>query len=287
MTRLGGLPFRLVLFDLGVLAAIPAVLAGIHFGVPSASELLAFDHAKFRGYTLLTSAYVHGSDTHFYDTVWAYAKIIGLPYLLAIGTGGRRWFYRVTLAFLIVLPVLVSITDYLVLGPVFTSTAPATLGFSYIVAGFVGLYIVCIARLVGYQYSRERAELTGLGLGIIVIQIVAARYNPQLTVVSIAVTIVTGVIYIRRSLMGGQVAPSLDIYWDRRIITDTLFVVLLAATAGLFVLWLFPPPDQVIQDSFAVDIIGHASGLVYGSLIPVIALRLEHSAPTSQSSSPR
>mgnify|MGYP007124890849 CR=1 FL=1 len=106
MTRLGGIPMRFVLLDLGVLAAIPAVLAGIHFVVPAAYELLAFDHAKVRGYTLLTSVYVHGSDTHLYNTVWAYANVIGLPYFLSIGTGSRRWFYQVTLSFLVVLPVL-------------------------------------------------------------------------------------------------------------------------------------------------------------------------------------
>jgi hypothetical protein len=287
MTRFGGLPIRLLLFDLGVLAAIPAVLVGIHFGVPSAYELLAFDHAKVRGYTLFTSAYVHGSDTHLYDTVWAYAEIIGLPYFLAIGTAGRRWFYQVTLAFLVVLPVLVSITDYLVLGPVFTPTAPTTLGFSYIVAGFVGLYIVCIVRLVGYRYSREHAELTGLVLGIMIIQTVAARYNPQLTVVSIAAIIAAGVIYIRRSVTGGRTVPSLHIRWNRRVIVDTLFVAFLATVAGLFVLWFFPPPEQIIRDSGAVDIIGHAAGLVYGSVIALIALRLEPSAPASQVSPSR
>lgn len=282
MTRFGGIPLRLVLLDLGVLAAIPAVLAGIHFGVPSAYEVLAFDHAKVRGYTLLTSAYVHGSDIHFYDTVWAYARIIGLPYFLSIGTGGRRWFYRVTLTFLVVLPVLVSITDYLVLGPVFTPTAPTTLGFSYIVAGFIGLHIVCIARLVGYRYSREHAELTGLGLGIIVVQLIAARYNPQLTVVSVAAIIATGVIYARRSVTGGQAVTSLDIRWGRQIIIDTLVVAFLAGTVGMFVLWLFPPPEQIIREATAVDFIGHASGLVYGLLIALIELRLERSSPVSQ-----
>jgi hypothetical protein len=282
MTRFGGVPLRLVLLDLGVLAAIPAVLAGIHFGVPSAYEVLAFDHAKVRGYTLLTSAYVHGSDIHFYDTVWAYARIIGLPYFLSIGTGGRRWFYRVTLTFLVVLPVLVSITDYLVLGPVFTPTAPTTLGFSYIVAGFVGLYIVCIARLVGYRHSRKHAELTGLGLGIIVVQIVAARYNPQLTVVSVAAIIATGVTCIRRSGMADRPVLNLDPHWHRQIIVDTLFVAFLAGTVGMFVLSFFPPPEQIIRESSAVNIIGHASGLVYGSLIALITLRVERSAPASQ-----
>jgi hypothetical protein len=287
MTRFGGVPLRLVLLDLGVLAAIPAILIGIHLGIPSSYELFAFDHAKVRGYTLLTSAYVHGSDTHLYDTVWAYAKIIGLPYLLAIGTGGRRWFYRVTLVFLIVLPVLVSITDYLVLGPVFTPTAPTTLGFSYVVAGFVGLYIVCIARLVGYRYSREHAELTGLALGIIVVQIIAARYNLQFTIVSIAGIIAAGVIYIRRSVTGGRATPSLDIYWTRQVIIDTLFVGVLVVSAGVFVLWFFPPADQVIREATAVDIIGHAAGLVYGSLLALIGLRLEPSSLGSQVSPSR
>jgi hypothetical protein len=275
MTRFGGIPLRLVLLDLGVLAAIPAVLAGIHFGVPSAYEVLAFDHAKVRGYTLLTTAYVHGSDTHLYNTTWAYARIIGLPYFLAIGTSGRQWFYRVTLAFLIVLPVLASITDYLVLGPVFTPTAPTTLGFSYIVAGFVGLYVVCIARIVGYRHSREHAELTGLGLGIIVIQIIAARYTPQLTAVSVAAILTTGVIYIRRRVTSGRAVPNLDIRWNRQTIVDALFVAFLAGTVGMFVLWLFPPPEQIIRETTAVGIIGHASGLVYGLLIALLELRLE------------
>jgi hypothetical protein len=254
--------------------------------VPSAYEVLAFDHAKVRGYTLLTSAYVHGSDTHLYGTVLGYAKIIGLPYFLAIGTGGRRWFYQVTLAFLVVLPVLVSITDYLVLGPVFTPTAPTTLGFSYIVAGFLGLYIVCIAQLVNYRYSREHAELTGLGLGIIVVQLIAAQYNPQLTVVSVAAIIATGVIYIRRSIVTDRPVPGLDFRWDRQVIMDTLFVAFLAGTVGMFVLSFFPPPEQIIRESSAIDIIGHASGLVYGSLIALITLRVEHSTPSSQVTPP-
>lgn len=282
MTRFGGVPLRLVLLDLGVLAVIPVVLVAIHLGIPSAYEVLAFDHAKVRGYTLLTSVYVHGSDTHLYNTVWAYANVIGLPYFLSIGTGSRRWFYQVTLSFLVVLPVLVSITDYLVLGPVFTPTAPTTLGFSSIVAGFVGLYIVCIARLLSYRYSREHAELTGLGLGIIVVQIAAARYNPQLTVVSVAAITATGVLYIRRSVPDDQTFPSLDIRWNRQIIIDTLFVAFLAGTVGMFVLQFFPPPEQIIREATAVNVIGHTSGLVYGLLIALIELQMERSSPVSQ-----
>lgn len=49
MTCFGGVSLRFVLPDLGGLAAILAVLSGIHFGVPSAYELLAFDHTKVHG----------------------------------------------------------------------------------------------------------------------------------------------------------------------------------------------------------------------------------------------
>jgi hypothetical protein len=274
MPRVAGVPTQLLAVDIGGLAAIPVVLATIHFGVPSGFETFAFNHGEFRVYTLFTSAYVHTSDAHLYSNLVAYTLVIGFPYLLSIATDGRRWFYHTTLALLLVLPVLTSLTNYLVLG-VYSDAVPVTFGFSPVVAGIIGLYIISITRLIAYRYTPTPAALTGLGLGVGIVQVVAVRYDLRLTVIAVAGIIAAGVVVSRYGTAWDDVIPNRDVLWDRTVVVDTLFVVLLAVTAGLFVLWLFPPSTQIAGDSGVINIVGHAAGLVCGTLIALVALRVE------------
>jgi hypothetical protein len=247
MRRVAGLPAFLLVVDLAVLAAIPGILATIHFGVPAATELLAFDHGRVRGYTLLTTAYVHGSDAHLYDNLVAYALIVWFPYLLSVSTDDRRWFYRVTTALLLVVPVLTSLTNYLVLGVLYPGVVPVSLGFSSVIAGFIGLYLVSIMRVVAEHYSLDLAGLTGVALGIEVIQIAAVRYDPRLTVLSVAVLITAGLVITRRDGWRERIPTAWAAVQPRTVVVQVLFVVLLAVNAGVYIRWLFPRPQQVVR----------------------------------------
>lgn len=281
MRRAARLPALPLVVDTAVLAAIPGVLAAIHFGIPAATELLAFDHDQVRGYTLLTAAYVHGSDAHLYSNVAAYALIVWCPYLLSVSTGGRRWFLRVSAALLLVIPVLTSLTNYLVLGNLYPGVVPVTLGFSPVIAGFIGLYLVSIIRLVATRYSPPLAGLTGLVLGIEVIQIAAVRYDPRLTVVSVAALVIAGLV-TRRIEWRGRVATAWTAVQSRTVLIQLLFVIVLAVNAAVYIRWLVPQPDQLVRDAGIISLVGHATGLVSGVVIALAALYLTGASITPE-----
>ena len=274
MRRVAGLPVYLLVVDLVVLAAIPGILVAVHFGVPAAHEMLAFDHGRVRGYTLLTTAYVHGSDAHLYSNLVAYALIVWFPYLLSVSTDDRRWFYWVTATLLVVVPVLTSLTNYLVLGLMYPSVVPISLGFSSVIAGLIGLYLVSIMRLVADHYSWHLAGLTGLSLGVEVIQIAAVRYDPRLTVGSLAVLVTAGLVVTRRDGWQERISIAWAAIQERTVVIQVLFVVLLAVNAGVYIRWLFPRPEQFVRDAGVINVVGHTTGLACGVVIALAATRL-------------
>lgn len=275
MRRAAGLPVSLLLVDLAVLAAIPGLLAAVHFGMPGIRELLVFDHGRVRGYTLLTTAYVHGSDAHLYSNLEAYVRIIWFPYLLSVDAGDRQWFYRVTTTLLLAVPVLVSLTNYLVLGLMFPDVVPITLGFSSVIAGFIGVYLVSIMRLVADYYSLYLTGLTGLVLAIEIIQIAAVRYDLRLTIGSVALLATAGLFVARRGEWQERISKAWAAIQDRTVVIQLLFVGLLAVNAGVYIHWLYPQPELLVRDTSTLNLVGHTTGLVCGVVMALAALRLK------------
>ena len=108
---------RRLVVDAGLLSLLAWVLVGIRVLLPSGLRAqLAFDHGAFIPWTLWTHAYVHDGWAHLLQNVGGFVAIAGVAYILCRVLNARRWFWVSTVAFLTVLPVLVSLSSYVLLG---------------------------------------------------------------------------------------------------------------------------------------------------------------------------
>ncbi|PSQ46782.1 hypothetical protein BRD15_08465 [Halobacteriales archaeon SW_6_65_15] len=174
-TETFGYPRSAVATDLATIAAVGLVLVAIHVLVPqSLQDYLAFDHGAFApesllapgglaGLTLrgsqfdnlLTAAYVHANRGHLLSNLGGYVSLSLVTYLICLQADRRRWFRRTFPLFLVVLPVAVNLTSYVVLESRFPTASPISRGFSGVVAGFGGFLLAAVAVHLRTNYSRE------------------------------------------------------------------------------------------------------------------------------------
>lgn len=133
-----------------LLLAIPATLAVIHLlSTPEIRSGLIFDHDRFRIYTLWTSAYIHRSFSHLNGNLLGFAVVIVALWPFFYFDKTQKEFRHILMAFLAVLPPLISFSDYLVyrylLG---ANNQVATRGFSGILAALFGLLFVVVVKEV-------------------------------------------------------------------------------------------------------------------------------------------
>jgi hypothetical protein len=106
------LPYNI---DTGSLTAVAVLLVAVYFLTPpSIQAALAFDHGQFAPHTLLTAAYVHGSDSHLYNNLIGYAIAALYTYALCLSVDERQWFRRKFSVQLLVIPILVNLVSYTV-----------------------------------------------------------------------------------------------------------------------------------------------------------------------------
>lgn len=132
-------PSRREVVDFGVILVVAGLLTTIHFLLPdSLHQALVFDHERFRVYTLWTAAYIHASNTHLFSNILGFLLPTFYVYILCISVGEQRWFRRTFLVFLVLLPVLVSLSSYLIFSSRFPNLSPTSQGFSGVAAAFGG-----------------------------------------------------------------------------------------------------------------------------------------------------
>lgn len=148
--------------DTGALVVIAGLLVAVQLLVPpSVQAQLAFDHQQFTLWTLWTSAAVHSSPHHLTGNVVGHLAAAGVAYVLCRAIDARGWFWWTTVAFLTVLPVLVNLTSYGLLGWVAPGAEPVGRGFSGVVAGYVGLIFVAFVAWVTRRSGRGMAQTVG------------------------------------------------------------------------------------------------------------------------------
>jgi membrane associated rhomboid family serine protease len=137
---------------------------------------LAFDHGRFAPHTLLTAAYVHGSDSHLYNNLVGYAIAALYTYALCLSVDERRWFRRTVSVQLLLLPILVNLVSYAVFQLPFPDADPVSQGFSGVVSGFVKFLLVALYVFVRRRHSREVGYAIGLSTLFLVLQLIDLRY---------------------------------------------------------------------------------------------------------------
>lgn len=257
--------------DLGALATIftvGATLTAIHFGIPtSIQKQLALDQSHPEPWMFLTSAYVHNSTQHLVGNLLGFGIGAVVASQLCDLQGRRRWFRVTTGLLLLVLPVLVGLTDFVVFQS--QGLEPTTRGFSAVVAGCVGFVLVALARWVADRYGQRIGSNMGLVVFLLLMgEILFIYQNGHLVGLGPLLLLFTGL-----SLTLGTVVRRVGKKeWRgtkrRRLFVDAGFVVVVTTLLAALVWGLFPA--HVVQDGSVTNILAHLAGLGWGISLALI-----------------
>lgn len=255
------MPSRAVIEDSILLAGIATALVTIHYLLPASVHAgLAFDHQQPQLWNLLSAAYVHHSDAHLIGNVLGVLVAGSLAASLCRLSGERRLFYLLVAPLLVVLPVLVSGTGYVVFTFVSPAGGPTVRGFSGVVAAFVGIAFVALFSLVGRWYTVGTAWRIGISTFIGLEALVGFIYSGRLRLDIIGLVVLGIVVLCFDVVRHGQWPSTRDGWRDWGV--HTAFVGMVIFLIGLFIIGLFPADVQT--GGTTVNILGHGLGMLYG-----------------------
>jgi hypothetical protein len=234
-------------------------LARRHFLTPeSLKQTLAFSHDQFTLYTLFTAAYVNGQ-AHLVGNIVGYLLTTLYTYMLCIAVDERRWFWRTFVVFLLVLPVLVSLTSYAVFSAWFPSVSVVSRGFSGVVAGFGGFLLVALAVYIRKRYSAQLGIVVGTSSFLTLMAMIDYIYAGRVRLV------VGGLLAVGIALEVGSYLWQTEIdleNLERQVFVDAGAVGLVFVVLAHIVVAMFPA--EIAQNGTATNIIAHAMGFLLG-----------------------
>lgn len=265
---------RDVVVDAGAIAVVGVLIVVLHAATtPAGRRSLALSHRTLQPTTLLTAAYVHADWSHLWVNVLSYLAGAGFANYLCRLVGERRWFWRTHLSFLLVLPVLVNLTDFLLFAAFFPDVGRPSLGFSGVVSGFGGFVLVIFLVLLRRVYSRDAVLFAGEFLLVVLATEVYLIYADGFSVVAVGV-VLTGLLATALAL--GWQGYRTGYVQDRDNWRELGFyladgaVVLFVLTG--FVVGMFPA--QPVQDGTFANVFAHAAGFAWGGVLSLLAWRV-------------
>ena len=251
---------RWQLLEDGILiGGVAFLLVVVHLTVPDTVRArYAFDHGSLDPVTVFTSAFVHIDGQHLLGNVTGFVAAAALAYGLALQIDRRDWFRATFALYLLVLPIVVSLTSYALLSWRYPGIDPVTQGFSGIGAAFVGFVFVAFVAVLRRAFGSRSALFVGLAVWLLLLLEVYVIYAGTLTLaVGVAVAIGWGCslwgLLGELELAEGELAG----VWQ-----PVGYVVTVVVLLTLFVAVLFP--RRVVADGTVTNVFAHASGLLYG-----------------------
>lgn len=247
--------------DFAAILAIPILLTGIHFLIPdSIKHTFAFSHDQFTLYTPFTAAYIHAGRAHLFNNILAYLLTVFCAYRLCIAVNQRQWFWRTFVVFLLVLPILVSISSYIAFSVWFPNSSPVSRGFSGIAAGFTGFLLVTLGIYVRERYSPNLGIVLGISTFLVLMAIIDYIYAGRVRLV-IAGLLGVGILlevgnYLR------QVEIDMDELVKREVFIDAGVIAVVGAVLIYMVITMFPA--EISQNGSTTNIVAHALGFLWG-----------------------
>lgn len=256
-----------LLLDLLMLAAVAALLFGLHEHLSSAQKArLAFRQSIHRPETFLTAAYLHIDDAHLAGNLVGYAAVSLWTYALCVRAGERRWFHFTTLAMLGLVPILANASSTVLWETVVRGDLPASRGFSGVVAAFGGFLAVALLVFLRGRYGRSTVQSVGFVLLFVVLAellVIYADSPPILGAATIGIGILLVLVrFVDRSMPGG-----LPERWNdwAALASAVLAISVTLALLSVLVVGLFPV--ELVQDGSVTNVFAHASGLVWGVVV--------------------
>ncbi len=257
-----------LLCELAALVAVPLLLAAVHLFAPETlKQTLAFSHERFSVYTLSTAAYVHNGQAHLVGNIVGYLLATIYAYMLCVAVNERRWFWQTFVVFLVALPILVSLSSYVIFSTWFPAASPVSRGFSGVVAGFAGFLLVALAVYVQKRYSTELGGVVGVSSFLVLMATIDFIYSGRVRLV------VGGLVAAGIALQAGsyiwQSEVNLNELDRRQVVQDVGAVVLVFAVLGYIVVSMFPA--EIVRGGSTTNIIAHAMGFLLGVILPILA----------------
>ncbi|WP_128477348.1 hypothetical protein [Halorussus pelagicus] len=265
-----GYPRSAVAVDLAAIAVAALVLVGVEFLLPAAVHAqLAFDHAALDPASLLTAAYVHANLGHLLSNLGGYVSLAVVTYLVCLHADRRAWFRRTLPVFLLVLPVTVNLTSYVVLETRFSGASPVSRGFSGVVAGFGGFLLVAVAVHLRRSYSRETVFFVGQFAVLLLLGELLWIYADGVGLFE-GGAIGTGLALAVSGIVSRARGRTFGDAYYQQVGFDLLYVALVFALLVWLVYGLFPA-DPAADGTFT-NIFAHGAGFVEGGLLAALTL---------------
>lgn len=251
--------------DILLFLVVGIALAAIHYGLPvTIQNQLAFNHANPSPWAVFTAAYVHNSTRHLVANLAGFGIGVAVAYTLCELQGCRRWFRTTTVSFLIVLPVLVSLTSYLAFQSI--GLEPTSRGFSGVVAGYGSFILVALARWTADRYGIEVGIIIGEGVLLLLLAELAIIYTGKPSLL-VSALLVVGLGLLGGSLLRRGIEHERSAIDWRHFGFDVAFVGLIVILLCLFVYALFPA--EIAASGLTVNIIAHGAGFVWGGVVSI------------------
>lgn len=255
--------------DAGFIGGIAGLIVTAHFVLPTGlKSALVFEHQKFDLWTLLTSAYIHAGIGHLAHNIVGFLVAAVMINNICRHLGERRWFYATSLTLMVVLPILVNLTSYAILGVIAPEATPTGRGFSGVGAGFVGFVFAGFLVWAAKQSGRAIAQYVGYAIALVLALEIALIYSGirlDLLGITAAGLALTGWGITR------EVAPEkIRRHW-RDWLPEVGLGILVLAFLGMFTLLLFPA--DIGSGNMTVNIFAHGAGFVYGTTLALIIWR--------------
>jgi len=273
MEEIYGYSPRAIGRDLALISVVAGLLVAIHLAVPSGERArFAFNHDTLDPVTVVTSAFVHIDDEHLIGNLAGYIASTALAYALALKARERRWFLLTFGSFLVVLPALVSLSSYAILGWLYPLIDPITRGFSGVGAAFAGFVLIAVLVDVRTEYGWLTAQYVGLAVWLWLLLELFLIYGGDTLVVALAVAAL-GWAFCGWGLIDEYSGTDL---FDglRRAADDVLTVGLVIWLLTLFVIVLFPA--EPVSDGTVTNVFAHAAGFGYGLAGSGLTYRVLH-----------
>lgn len=251
--------------DISLFLGVGITLATIHFYLPDAVQAqMAFNHANPSPWAIFTAAYVHNSTRHLIANLAGFGFGVTLAYILCVSQERRRWFWTTTISFLLVVPVLISLTDYLAFQSL--GIEPMSRGFSGVVAGYGGFALVALAQLIADGYGIEVGIIVGEGILLLLLAEVAIIYTEKPPIL-VSTLIILGLSLLGASLLRKGLRREWSAMDLRHFSAEVAYTGLIAILLGLFVYALFPA--KIAASESTVNIIAHGAGFIWGGVVSI------------------
>ncbi|EJN61570.1 hypothetical protein [Halogranum rubrum] len=259
---------RQLTLDLALILSIPLLLVALHYGVaPATRNQFVFDHDQIALVDMYAANFLHLDDAHLRGNLLGYVAAIAPTWALYAVDDEHRRFRRTLAGFVLGLPLLISLGDYLVFRYAFEATAnSATRGFSGIVSALFGWLFVATVALVWRDVDAQRAIYTALTIvlgilgGIVLLSGIATPAILGALGVGVVLS-ATGFVPWETVRSGGLLDAARE-HWT---------LIQLVAYAGLALLLIVPGlfPVDWIGEGSVTNIFGHAVGFGLGVVISV------------------